>query len=263
MMIKLNQKDMARIVPFFEGMEDTLIWSCLQGHMGIAFADNANAPTCAQVITADFAFYAGETSSNEARTLAGHIPEGFPWLICVPSNAAWTALIEKAHEGNYKKIKRYAFKKDPDCFDTHKLKEFARALPEEYEIKQIDGELFNRAKQEPWSQDLCFQFLNADDYMKRGIGFVVLHNGKLVCGASSYTIYDGGIEIEIDTKREYRRQGLARACASALILECLSRGLYPSWDAANLASVGLAQQLGYQLKGAYDAYIIDCAHEKR
>lgn len=256
-MIKLNKKDMAKIVPLFEGMEDTLIWSCLQGHMGIVFADNADAPTCAQVISADFAFYAGDAGSDEARLLAGHVPEGFPWLICVPPNKAWTALIEQEHEGRFKKIQRYAFAKNPDCFDENKLKEFVRALPDGYEIRQFDREMVEETKQETWSEDLCPQFEDTDDFIKRGIGFGVLHDGELVCGASSYTIYDGGIEIEIDTKREYRRKGLARSCAAALILECLKRGLYPSWDAANVASVGLAEQLGYKLKGPYYAYIIE------
>ena len=64
----------------------------------------------------------------------------------------------------------------------------------------------------------------------------------------------GGIEIEIDTKEECRRRGLALACGARLILECLDRGLYPSWDAANLDSVRLAEKLGYRFDRAYTAY---------
>lgn len=75
--------------------------------------------------------------------------------------------------------------------------------------------------------------------------FVVLHNDNIVCGASSYTVYDKVIKIEIDTKKDYRRKGLALVCASKLILECLNRELYPSWDAANRESVALAEKLGY------------------
>ncbi len=33
-------------------------------------------------------------------------------------------------------------------------------------------------------------------------------------GASSYSVYKGGIEIEIDTSSEYRRRGLATACGA-------------------------------------------------
>lgn len=75
-------------------------------------------------------------------------------------------------------------------------------------------------------------------------------------GASSYSAYLGGIEIEIDTKKEYRRKGLASVCGARLILECISRDLYPSWDAQNLWSAALAEKLGYHFGYEYDAYEI-------
>ena len=74
---------------------------------------------------------------------------------------------------------------------------------------------------------------------------VILRDGVPVSGASSYSSYRDGIEIQIDTKREYRRKGLASISGAALILECLERGLYPSWDAQNKESVILAKKLGY------------------
>ena len=83
---------------------------------------------------------------------------------------------------------------------------------------------------------------------------VVTENSHIVSGAASYTRYIEGIEIEIDTKKEYRRQGLATAAGAALILECLDRGLYPSWDAQNLWSVALAEKLGYSFDYEYPVY---------
>jgi GNAT superfamily N-acetyltransferase len=73
--------------------------------------------------------------------------------------------------------------------------------------------------------------------------------------ASSYTVYNGGIEIEVDTKPEFRRKGLAAACSARLILECLQRELYPSWDAHDLRSVALAEKLGYHADDPYTVYI--------
>ena len=75
-------------------------------------------------------------------------------------------------------------------------------------------------------------------------------------GASSYSGYQSGIEIQIDTKESYRRKGLAYICGAKLILECLERGWYPSWDAQNLCSVALAEKLGYHFDHAYPAYEI-------
>lgn len=56
--------------------------------------------------------------------------------------------------------------------------------------------------------------------------------------------------------RSIGRRGLATACAARLLLACLERGLYPSWDAANPASAALAEKLGYRPAGAYVTYAV-------
>ena len=76
----------------------------------------------------------------------------------------------------------------------------------------------------------------------------------IVAGASSYTRYVEGIEIEVDTVPEERRKHLATIVCSALILKCLEEGLYPSWDAQNMNSVRLAESLGYEYDHDYIAY---------
>lgn len=54
-------------------------------------------------------------------------------------------------------------------------------------------------------------------------------------------------------RAEYRRRGLASICGAKLILECLNRNLYPSWDAQNEASAALAEKLGYHYSHTYTA----------
>ena len=84
---------------------------------------------------------------------------------------------------------------------------------------------------------------------------------QFVSGASSYTRYIEGIEIEVDTVPEERRKGLALVACAALILRCLDEGLYPSWDAQNMDSVHLAEKLGYEFDHEYTAY--EVAGEER
>lgn len=60
--------------------------------------------------------------------------------------------------------------------------------------------------------------------------------------------------IRKDTREDERRKHLATACSARLILECLKRGLYPSWDAQNWNSVRLSQKLGYEFSHEYPAY---------
>ena len=90
---------------------------------------------------------------------------------------------------------------------------------------------------------------------------VVMKSGRIVAGASSYTRYIEGIEIEVDTVPKERRKGLATIASAALILRCLDEGLYPSWDAQNMNSVHLAEKLGYEFDHEYTAY--EVAGEER
>lgn len=129
-------------------------------------------------------------------------------------------------------------------------------LPDEYSIRLIDREIFDYCKKEDWCRDWVSRFSDYASYERLGLGVVIMKDGIPISGASSYSVYLGGIEIEIDTKTEYRRRGLASVCGAKLVLECLDRGLYPSWDAQNLWSAALAKKLGYHLDYEYDAYEI-------
>ena len=58
----------------------------------------------------------------------------------------------------------------------------------------------------------------------------------------------------MDTVETERRKHLATIVCSALILNCLKEGLYPSWDAQNRNSVRLAEKLGYEFDHEYAVY---------
>ena len=101
------------------------------------------------------------------------------------------------------------------------------------------------------------QFPTEGDYARLGLGVAVVRQGELVAGASSYARYRTGIEIEVDTRPDCRRQGLATAASAALLLRCLDRGLYPSWDAHTPTSLALAEKLGYGFSHGYVAYELE------
>jgi len=250
----MKKEDMYKINPIFDGWNETLIWSCLQGYMGNAWADDIQNPKSAQIITGDFCFFAGVPNIE----LVKNIPEYFSsqCILMTPQNDEWSNLIDKEYSTRCQRFMRYAIKKEPDIFDIDKLNKYVKSIHEEYKIVEIDECIYIAVQKEEWSKDLCSQFSSYSEYKKLGLGFVIMHNADIVCGASSYTVYDKGIEIEIDTKEEFRRKGLALACASKLILECLNRGIYPSWDAANKESVALSEKLGYHFDNEYVTYAV-------
>jgi len=145
-------------------------------------------------------------------------------------------------------------KKKKIFFDVGKLKQASSELSDGYELKLLEADEYVLCQNNRWANDLISQFKDYDTYKKLGLGVVVLKDGELVAGASSYSRYNGGIEIEIDTREDHRRKGLAYACGAKLILECLEKGLYPSWDAQNMWSVALAEKLGYHFSHEYTAY---------
>ncbi|MBC8558842.1 GNAT family N-acetyltransferase [Fumia xinanensis] len=265
-MVELNKEQIPRISPLYEGIQETLIWGCLDGSMGRAFADNAEHPKAAQIVSGDFCFLAGDSLAPGAKELILNFHACGDCMFIVPYGENWASQIEKVYGARAQRITRYAIHKDGDVFDREHLKRLSKSLPQGFCMTPIGEKEYEMILQEKWCRDFCGNFLSSKDYVNRGLGFVAWHDGKIVAGASSYTVYQGGIEIEIVTHENYRQRGLASACGAALILACLQKGLYPSWDAANLKSVGLAKKLGYHYDREYLAYCVSrdaAAHSKK
>ncbi|MDO4803285.1 MAG: GNAT family N-acetyltransferase [Lachnospiraceae bacterium] len=238
--------DTSKAAVLFEGWQETLIYSCMQKVMGKVYVTDLEQPKSALAHIGCFAFYGGEPE----RELVMVRPAGF--VIMAPQNEAWAELIEECWP-SAKKAVRYAIKKDTK-FDTAMLKKMANAVPKGYELRKIDGEIYDQCLKDPVTYDFVSSFESKEAYLRLGRGMVLLKDGRIVSGASSYSRYREGIEIEVDTVPEERKRGLATVACAALILNCLEEGLYPSWDAQNLTSVYLAEKLGYEFDHEYTVY---------
>jgi GNAT superfamily N-acetyltransferase len=240
------------LAPFFLNANG-LMRSCLQGHMGQAFGDHPDKPRAALLCIGDFASPGGDFTSPAARQMMGKLAleRGKTWLI--PALPGWEEHLSFWNPKRMERGTRYAVQAKTS-FDKARLTSMARAIPPEFSLHPIEEELYLKAMAKEWSRDFCSQFHDAADYLRRGLGVVALKEGEIVAGASSYVVYDHGIEIQTDTREDMRRQGLAAACCAQLILTCLERGITPSWDAANPASLALAQKLGYTLTAPYDTW---------
>lgn len=249
MIYEIKNPDIVR--PLFGDWEETMIWSCLQGVMGKIYADDSEHPTAAMAILGDFAFYAGRPNAELVSYKPNWCTQDF--IIMTPQSEDWKEMIIQFYKDRAKVVSRYAIKKEPDIFNKPKLEKAVSSLQSEYEIRMIDEQLYQMCKAETWSADLVSTFPTYEDYRELGLGAVVLKDNVIVSGASSYSRYREGIEIEIDTREDHRQKGLAYVCGAKLILECLKRNLYPSWDAQNKISVALAKKLGYHYSHTYTA----------
>ncbi|MFC3927362.1 GNAT family N-acetyltransferase [Streptococcus caprae] len=245
-------KDLSVATPLFQDWQETIIWSCLQGVMGEIWVDNSDTPQSALAKLgrqASFGFLAGKPCLELIESCCRKD------IILVPQHQGWSDLIEATYGSKAHAFTRYATKKD-SRFDRNKLEKIVAGLPVEFDLQLIDEQLYKACLAEEWSQDLVANYDDDQHYAQLGLGVVALYQGKVVAGASSYSTYKNGIEIEIDTHPGFRRKGLAKAVAAKLILICLDRGLYPSWDAHTKVSLHLAEKLGYEFSHEYRAYEI-------
>ena len=243
-------EDTACAKHLFGNWEETMIYSCVQKTMGKLFAAEKNNPKSVMAKLGDFIFFAGEP----CKELVESNFNGF--VIMVPQTDEWAHFIKEYYKDKCRQVTRYAMKKNT-IFDKNHLTGLIAKLPKGYNLQLIDENLFDQCFNHQWSRDLVSVFESKNRYLEKGLGVAAVKNGQIVAGASSYTRYQEGIEIQVDTRMDERRKHLATACCAKLILECLERGLYPSWDAQNLWSVHLAEKLGYELSHEYIAYEVN------
>lgn len=249
-MIKLSNNQMNKIKYLFNDIKFYMGKSVLDGLMGEAYTDNLENPTIAYLLVRQYCFINDDSKSELAKQVLKTIPETCKRII---ANSNWNDIIESTYN-DFEKSKRYSLKKEKNIFNKQQLKEFSEILNNEYEIKKIDEEIYKLIKA---NDEDPKQMKITDDYMNKGIGVCCFRDDEIVGICSSNIIYNDGIEINIRVKEGYKHKGIGKAMASKLILMCLEKGIYPSWDAANLTSLELAKKLGYNYDSEYTIYKIN------
>ncbi len=238
--------------------EEVTLFAAVEGRMGRLWVDRGENPSCSLVIIGDFCYLLGKYNEEDGNKMIGIISELSRGKI-LDVEEQWEPVLiklEKLFPDSFRSFYRYALEGRMEWFDCSMLREFIEEVIDDYKLVRMDEELCHLTTKQAWTQDFCSNFSSVQDFLEHGMGYAVLKEGEIIAYASSYTYCEGRIEINIETKEEYRRRGLAKACAAGLILECLERRIYPRWDAANIASVALAEKLGYRFMKEYVVYSI-------
>ncbi len=258
-MIELYGKEREVVMPLCHGREEEVtLYACVEGHMGKVWTNKKQDPDCAVVLAGDFFFILGYFLKEEENSIVDIMAAHKGYIIIV-NEQEWKPFLkrlENEYKESYKSFLRYAVDGNMEWFDKNKLYSLIERVPNEYSIQRIDEEIFELTKEQEWTKDFCSNFNSYEEFKTYGIGYVVMQENEILAGASTYGYCKGKIEIQIETKKDYRRRGLAIACASKLILECLERRIFPRWDAANLDSVALAEKLGYRFSHEYRVFSI-------
>ena len=222
--------------------------------MGRAWADSPLHPRAAVVAVGDFLFCGGAPGPSATHLLRTAVSsEKRRWLVYAPG--AWKAALDRVVPNQ--PCTRYAFDPHVQPEDAH-LRRLLAGAPEGLTFERISGEWIAKCREAAWSRDFVSLFTD-EQFERDGLGMLVLLDGEPVAGASSYAAYPGGIEVQVETRREFQRRGLATLAAARLILMAHGQGRIVTWDAANAGSAHLAEKLGYQMTGTYTVY--EVAHE--
>ena len=135
------------------------------------------------------------------------------------------------------------------------------------EIFAIEMECFSV----PWSLDsIETELLNED----KKLYYVVEDANGVVGYAGAWLVYDEGQITNIAIRPSARRQGFGAKLTSALIEECIKRGMHEIFlevRISNLSALSLYRQLGFTVKGMRknyysepkeDAYIMSLIKEE-
>ena len=219
-----------------------------EGGMGKVFSDSKDDPSVALALLW-FNFLAGDPLHEDARSLLDLMMPGKQVIAPTP---AWKKMLAAIYPGKLAVYSREAFKFEKVDVDT--LRRFREALPGEYELRKV--QLAEVTKFETLAP-FAGHFPSHEEFITRGVALGILYEGRFVCGAASDAIGGGKVDIMIQTHRQFRRRGLARAVAAAIMLYCLENNLELCWDAANEPSSALARQLGFRSTGKYNVYRIE------
>lgn len=242
MLTKIEKKDLEKIYYLFNDIRFYLVRSVLQGLMGEAYVNDTKNPTFAILLVRHYCFMSGNIGYTELKELVNRKLKA---RILIPSDNI-KELLEVIFKDEIIKRERYSIKKNPK-FNVEQLQRYVENLSDKYTIKMIDKEIAERIKDK--------NFINiSHNYEKVGIGYCCLFNDDIIGVASSNFFYNDGIEVNIRVSEEHRRNGIATALASQLILKCIEENKKVSWDAANKESVGLAQKLGFEYDSMYNVY---------
>lgn len=242
---RLKIADAFRAVPRVDMSIDCVI----EGQMGQAFVDDLAKPTIYHVVIGPFHYFAGTAVSPQAKIMMADFPA---YNLFMPSAPGWAELARQQFGDSLQSNTRHSFSSDQ--LSANHLNQLLNNSSFKGQVIPMNARL---AAQMSTASQLYFDladFASAEDFIERGLGFVVLMADQPVGIAYSSLVCSQGIEVSIFVDVSHRRLGVATAVSVNLLLACLQRQLHPNWDAANPESVCLAEKLGYRSIGSYEAY---------
>lgn len=251
-MITVDKDQLHRIAPLFaqHQYDKVILYTVLEGYHGTAMVDSIENPQLARLDSGTFTILGGDPNHPQAVELL----KAAPIEITTPETEEWANLLEKTFKGSISQIEF------TECYSKSihpkYLDDFINMIPSDYHIEPIDRRLAEQIANDLDNDYFLEHFSSTNDFMVRGIGYCILHNGQIVSAATSTAACQHAIDIEIKTNPDYQRTGLGTIIGASLVKGCLDKDIDPKWIAANERSCRLAEKLGYTRGDTYTTFMI-------
>lgn len=255
-MYKLEQKAYSVAQPILNILHNqhvevaSVFDGCLDGDIWV---DRQTEPTIALLVSGETYYLAGSPELASPKSLAALKREIPAWAYLFAEDH-WAAHLARAWSNPFARPHpRVRF----GLAEGHGPTAVA-ALPEGFELVQIDGALLSAA---PDNLDVVTDVIDgwpsSEDFLDKGVGFCVLHQGRIVSHCASDSVTGMRCELGVGTEPGFRRLGLANSAAAATLAACLGRGIRGiEWHshASNKGSIAIAKAIGLVENDRHFAY---------
>lgn len=252
MPVEITAAERPILVSLFQNCryDRVLIDSVLEGLFGSAFADSDVRPTVARLDSGAFTLLGGNSRAAATKALLRLAPIDY----VTPQNEAWRRLLREEFGDRISALPFTDF--SAAALDPAHLAKLVAALPPAFALAPIDKSLAERLPSDTGNAYFFENYASVDDFLERGVGYVILYRGRIVSAATAMAQSSRAIDIEIETVTDFRRRGLGTVVGARLVATWLARGIEPRWLAANAASEKLALKLGYVRGETYETFAL-------
>lgn len=214
---------------------------------GFILADNVEQPNTALSFMSGCVIYGGDASHPSAKDLIRSM-EVQPAILSYPKG--WAALIMDEYKEKAKLETRYYL--PFAALNKERLLSVDLSTNNGYRIERINGQFAEKLKDEIGEEYQIYHYSSLKDFAEKGCGFCITKGSEICSAAAAFLRSGNKIQIQVNTKQQYRQQGMAAKTCACMLRYCLENGISADWDAANTISRDLALKLGYTECIPYD-----------
>ncbi|APH04988.1 GNAT family N-acetyltransferase [Bacillus weihaiensis] len=258
-MVILNQSDFDNVkngIVFNEIASPTFSFSVLEGYIdGTVYADSKVPETVLIETNSGIYYIVGETNNDDFNDFLFDLyrqrkKENLRFTL-FSSTENWDTVIKLNLKNEVKHMSRFSF------IYEHNQEATIKDLPSnEYSISEITKEVILNSVE--FNDEYYKEYWgSSSNFIEKGFGYCILHNGKVVSECTSIFSSQKYAEIDIATHKDYRGKGLASIVAKTFIEHSLKNHIIPSWDCdvSNKSSIKLAGKLGFGHPKRYSVFV--------